>query len=106
MSAAAIKKRNRQRSIAFSLTIDPKVDYSERERAVFDLLPIGEGDATTTSDIVEGYYGKDKPLNAQRLIHGVLRSLQAKARINDEPFTVATGKRRGHKPMEVWLDDA
>jgi hypothetical protein len=88
----------------FTLRDDPKVAYSDRERKVLLLLPVGEGSARSTTQLAKMLFGKVRPWNSQRMMVGLINSIRKKAEHNGEEFAVRTGGRIGPSPMMVWIE--
>jgi len=80
-----------------------KVRYSPSEQQLLNLLP-KDGTRITTSDLVNKRYGKNVPLNGQKIVMSAMRSLIDKVVIKREPFRVRRSTRRGPKPIEFWID--
>jgi urease beta subunit len=89
--------------LAFILhSTNGSVRYSPGEQQLFKLLPTN-GKPLTTAELTKLRYGSIVPLNGQKIILGLVKSLRTKVDLNKEPFRVFTSKRSGPRPISVWV---
>jgi len=79
--------------------------FSELEQRLFDLLP-KDGSRVTSRDLIEKYYGAERPFNARAIVIDRLKTIAAKAEHANAPWRVCKGPRVGPHPMEFWLEQA
>lgn len=89
--------------MAFTLKRELHVGYSDGEQRLFALLPTPDNPRDTKT-LVKLYYGKQAPINANKILIGMLASLRRKVHHNREPFTIKNTKRSGPKPMSFWIE--
>lgn len=75
--------------------------YSNDERRIFDMLPMGRVGVTSTM-IASQVYGRR--LTGRTQVVAVVRGLTAKVKRNREPFKICKSPRRGPHPSEFWLE--
>jgi hypothetical protein len=78
------------------------INYSDRERAVFGLLPEG-GVSMSTEELVAAYW-RDPPFNANKIMIGTLRSIMRKVEYNGEDFRVTKSARRGPRSISFCIE--
>ena len=89
-----------------SSAVSKKYKYSPTEQRVLALLP-SDGTKLTSGEIMDLHFGtaKRKPLNAQKIIIGILRSLMLKSSRNREPFRICKSARKGPYPIKFWIEE-
>jgi hypothetical protein len=80
-----------------------KIRYSPTEQSVLAILP-DDGTKLTSDQIMDSHYGRRKPLNARKIIIGVMRSLIIKSNRNKETFRICKSARKGPHPMKFWME--
>lgn len=81
------------------------IRYSPTEQRVLALLP-SDGTKISSGEIIDLHFGtRRKPLNAQKIIIGVLRSLMQKSSRNKEPFRICKSARKGPYPIKFWIEE-
>jgi len=79
------------------------VPYSEAERELFALLPVGGKNAITSQDLVEKRYGASAPFHARAIIVATVGNLARKVEANREPFEIGRTVRQGPHPIRFWI---
>jgi len=87
-----------------NLSENRKINYSNRERAVFSALP-KNGKEISTLDLAKIVFKEDERFNARQLIVGAIRSLKMKIAYNKEPFIIKSSGHQGPHCMTVWLEN-
>ena len=88
--------------MSFGLANSPKVPYSTNEKRLFRFL---QAQPQTTTRLAERFYGKDAvPLNGRVIIRVTASNLDAKSKLNGEPWRVKKTARCGPHPIKYWLD--
>lgn len=83
-----------------------KIGYSPGERKVLELLPeAGSGQATST-EITQKFYGGNGriPFHGRKIVMGLIRSAEKKAKHNKEAFRIAATKRSGPHAISFWIE--
>ena len=89
--------------MVFTLSEDPFISYSPRERDIFAAL-LKAGKAISTEKLSELVFADSPRFHARTLLGGALRSLMKKIDANEEPFKVVTTGRAGPNSMKVWIE--
>jgi hypothetical protein len=76
------------------------IKLSNNEQVVYDMIP-SRGE-TTTHVLVKKIYGNNIPLHGQKIISGIVRSLEKKTEKNK--VRVRRGPRSGPHPILVWKE--
>ncbi len=94
------------------LSTEVKVSYSEAERRMFDLLPVGIKNAVTVQDLLdskqESANGAEAPFRSHAMagIRATIGNLSRKIEANEEPFRVMKSARAGPHPINFWIEKA
>lgn len=82
------------------------IKLSQKEQDVYDLLPMRRSrdsqQMITTSEIVKLIYGRKVPFHGQKIISGIVRTLERKTEGNK--IRVRRGIRSGPHPVGVWKE--
>lgn len=85
------------------LSAQAKVPYSDAERELFDLLPVGGRNAISSADIANKRYGATAPFHALAIIRATIGNLTRKIEINNEPFRIEKTGRSGPHHIQFWI---
>lgn len=81
-----------------------KVKYSASEQKLIKLIP-DKPDKINSKELVSKYYGaKNAPFNAQKMIIGMIASIEKKATYNKEPWKLCRSKPAGPRASDVWIE--
>lgn len=75
--------------------------YTDRELRLLALVPTN-GARVSTLDLVNGYYGSERPLNARTIVTSRMTGIMAKMAHAKDPLPLQKSRRTGPKPIEYW----
>ena len=88
-----------------TLSEQPRIKYSKREKLVFDAIKMSDSKKISTKEIAEKSFQDKEIFHVKATVISALASLRKKVEFNKEPFVLKVSGHAGPNPMWVWLEE-
>ena len=88
-----------------TLSEQPRIKYSKREKLVFDAIKMSDSKKISTQEIAEKSFQDKEIFHVKATVISALASLRKKVEFNKEPFVLKVSGHAGPNPMWVWLEE-